>query len=78
MTGSGAAGDGGFGSEPAAVIAAIVAGIEPGLGDGVVTAAIMQVAPSRAQQRRLAECAGRRSAACSPPGARRARPRSSC
>ena len=54
MTGSGAAGDGGFGSEPAAVIAAIVAGIEPGLGDGVVTAAIMQVAPSRAQQRRLA------------------------
>ena len=54
MTGSGAAGDGGFGSEPAAVIAAIVAGIEPGLGDGIVATAIMQVAPSRAQQRRLA------------------------
>ena len=29
-------------------------GIEPGLGEGVVAAAIMQVAPSRAQQRRLA------------------------
>jgi hypothetical protein len=43
----------GFSSEPAAVIAAIVAGLEPGLGEEVA-AAIVQVAPSRAQQRRLA------------------------
>jgi hypothetical protein len=54
VTGSGAASGGGFGSEPAAVIAAIVRGIEPALGEGVVEAVIMQVAPSRAQQRRLA------------------------
>jgi hypothetical protein len=54
VTCPGAAGDGGFGSDPAAVIAAIVADIEPGLGEGVVADAIMQVAPSRAQQRRLA------------------------
>ena len=33
---------------------AIVAGIEPGLGEGIVATAIMQVAPSRAQLRRLA------------------------
>jgi len=36
------------------VIAAVVAGLEPGLGAAVVVAAITQVAPSRAQQRRLA------------------------
>ena len=54
MTCPGPGGERGFGSEPAAVIAAIVAGIEPGLGEGIVATAIMQVAPSRAQQRRLA------------------------
>lgn len=77
MTGPGAAGDGGFGSAPAAVIAAIVAGIEPGLGEGIVAAAIMQAAPSRAQQRRLA-AHWPAIPGCSPPDARKARPRSSC
>ena len=49
------AGDSGFRSEPGAVIAAIVAGIEPGLGQAGIAAAIARAAPSRAQQRRLAD-----------------------
>jgi hypothetical protein len=48
-------GDSGFRSEPGAVIAVIVAGIEPDLGQAGIAAAIVQAAPSRAQQRRLAD-----------------------
>jgi hypothetical protein len=48
-------GDSGFRSEPGAVIAVIVAGTEPDLGQAGVAAAIAQAAPSRAQQRRLAD-----------------------
>ncbi len=55
MTGRVPAGDSGFRSEPGAVIAAIVAGIEPGLGQAGIAAAIVRAAPSRAQQRRLAD-----------------------
>ena len=55
MTGRVPAGDSGFRSEPGAVIAAIVAGIEPGLGQAGIAAAIARAAPSRVQQRRLAD-----------------------
>ncbi len=48
-------GDSGFRSEPGAAIAAIVAGAEPDLGQAGIAAAIVQAAPSRAQQRRLAD-----------------------
>ena len=44
----------GFLPEPEAVVVAIVAGLEPALGQAVVQAAIAQAAPSRAQRRRLA------------------------
>ena len=44
----------GFLAEPGAVIAGIVAGAEPALGQDVIAAAIARAAPSRAQQRRLA------------------------
>jgi hypothetical protein len=46
--------DAGFLTEPGAVIAGIVAGAEPALGQDDIAAAIGRVAPSRAQQRRLA------------------------
>ena len=55
VTGRVPAGGSGFRSEPGAVIAAIVAGAEPGLGQAGIAAAVAQVAPSRAQQRRLAD-----------------------
>lgn len=55
MTGGVPAGESGFRSEPGAVIAAIVAGIEPGLVQAGVAAAVVRAAPSRAQQRRLAD-----------------------
>jgi hypothetical protein len=42
----------GFLAEPGAVIAGIVAGAEPTLGQDDVAAAIGRVAPSRAQPRR--------------------------
>jgi hypothetical protein len=48
------AADAGFLAEPGAVIAVIIAGAEPGLGQDDVAAAITRTAPSRAQQRRLA------------------------
>ena len=54
MTGPVCGGESGFRSEPGVVIAAIVAGAEPGIGQAVIAAAIAEVAPSRAQQRRLA------------------------
>ena len=51
---TGPAADAGFLAGPGAVIAGIVAGAEPALGQDDITAAVMRVAPSRAQQRRLA------------------------
>ena len=54
MTGPVCGGESGFRSEPGVVIAAIVAGAEPGIGQAVIAAAIAEAAPSRAQQRRLA------------------------
>jgi hypothetical protein len=55
VTGSGRpGGDSGFSSEPGTLITAIVAGLEPGLSPVGMGAAITAVAPSRAQQRRLA------------------------
>ena len=55
MTGRVPAGGSGFRSEPGAVIAAIVAAAEPDLGQAGIAAAVAQAAPSRAQQRRLAD-----------------------
>jgi len=46
--------DAGFLAGPGAVIAGIVGGAEPGLGEDDIAAAIARAAPSRAQQRRLA------------------------
>ena len=46
--------DAGFLAGPGAVIAGIVGGAEPGLGEEDIAAAIARAAPSRAQQRRLA------------------------
>src|SRR5205814_3822436 len=51
---TGPATGGGFLTEPGAVIAGIVHGAEPALGQDDVAAAITRAAPSRAQQRRLA------------------------
>ena len=51
---TGPAVDAGFLPGPGAVIAGIVGGAEPGLGQDGIAAAIERAAPSRAQQRRLA------------------------
>ena len=51
---TGPAADGGFLTEPGAVIAGVVHDAEPALGQDDIAAAIGRAAPSRAQQRRLA------------------------